>query len=315
VALPESPQQQLEWEARQRPRAAIAAGAAALLIFGGQLIRGSAFADAPRADGLVALERLQAPGPVNGQPSLQVPVAQYLDERMLGFLLPSLAEGIGYFCLAYALTFLAAATRFRRSQLPKIAMYLPAIGGVLMGAVSIAGAVGRITDVNTFLDGEQTVEAAQDIGYGTISVAAQVLYLPAALAVATAYVLVGLNAMRAGLLTRFMGILAVITGTLVIIQLGPFPVVQTFWLVAFALLLTGRRPGGDPPAWRTGREEPWPSQQELAAQRRKAAEARRGQTAEPAEPAEPAADETDAPQPVAAGPHPAASRKRRKRRR
>ena len=234
-----------------------------------------------------------------------MPVAEFLDDRTLSFLLPSLAEGLGYFALAYALTFLAAATRFRRTQLPKIAMYLPAIGGVLMGAVSIAGAIGRIADVNSFLDGPRTVEAAQDIGFGTISVAAQVLFLPAALAIATAYVLVGLNAMRAGLLTRFMGILGVITGTLVIIQLGPFPVVQTFWLVALALLFTGRRPGGDPPAWRTGREEPWPSQQEVAAQRRKAAEARQGEEPEP----EPEAE------PVAAGPNPAASRKRRKRRR
>jgi hypothetical protein len=187
-------------------------------------------------------------------------------------------------------------------------MYLPAIGGVLMGAVSIAGAVGRISDVGTFRDGPRTVEAAQDIGYGTISVAAQVLFLPAALAIATAYVLVGLNAMRAGLLTRFMGILGVITGTLVIIQLGPFPVVQTFWLLGLALLLTGRRPGGDPPAWRTGREEPWPSQQEMAEQRRKAAEARRGDGAPEPEP------EAE-PQPVAAGPGAAASKKKRKRRR
>ena len=311
MALPDSPQQQLEWEARQRPRAAIAAAAAGLLIFGGQIIRGTAFSDAPRADMIDALERVQAPGPVNRQPSLQVPVAEFLDDHTLGFLLPSLAEGLGYFCLAYALTFLAAATRFRRAQFPKIAMYLPAIGGVLMGAVSIAGAVGRISDVNTFLDGPRNVEAAQDIGYGTISVAAQVLFLPAALAIATAYVLVGLNAMRAGLLTRFMGILAVITGTLVIIQLGPFPVVQTFWLISRALLLTGRRPGGDPPAWRTGREEPWPSQQELAEQRRKAAEARRGGRAKPAPEPEPEHE----PQPVGAGPHSAASKKKRKRRR
>jgi hypothetical protein len=120
-------------------------------------------------------------------------------------------------------------------------------------------------------------------------------------------VLVSLNAMRAGLLTRFLGILGVIVGTLVIIQLGPFPVVQTFWLLALAVLFAGRRPGGDPPAWRTGREEPWPSQQEMAEQRRAAAEARRGGTPEPVE-----EEETE---PVTAGAQSASAKRRRKRRR
>ena len=71
MALPDSPQQQLEWEARQRPRAAIAAAGAGLLIFGGQLFRGAAFSDAPRANVIDALQRLEAPGPVNRQPSLR----------------------------------------------------------------------------------------------------------------------------------------------------------------------------------------------------------------------------------------------------
>jgi hypothetical protein len=310
VALPDSPQQQLDWEARQRPRAAIAALLAAVLVFGGQLFRGAAFADAPRGELLDALDRLQAPGPVARQPSVQVEAAQYLDDRTMSVLLPSIIEGIGYFALAYALTFLAAATRARRPQFPRIALYLPAVGGVLMGVVAIAGAVGRVIDVSDFLDGPRTVTAADDIGFGTFSIAAQVLYLPAALTFAAAYVLVCLNAMRAGLLTRFMGILGVIVGTLVIIQLGPFPVVQTFWLGGLALLLVGRRPGGDPPAWRTGREEPWPSQREMAEERRRQAETKRAET----ETEQPEPEAAPEPEQVGAAQHPA-SKKRRKRRR
>jgi hypothetical protein len=306
VALPETPQQQLDWEARQRPRAAIAATAAGVLVFGGQLFRGAAFQDAPRADVVDALERLQQPGPVDRQPSLQAEVAEFLDDRVMSFLTPSIAEGLGYFALAYALTFLAAATRSRRAQFPKFALYLPAIGGVLMGVVSIVGAIGRITDVNAFLSGPRTVEAAQDIGFGTLSVAAQVLFLPAALTIAIAYVLVALNAMRAGLLTRFMGILGVIVGALVIIQLGPFPVVQTFWLLGLALLFAGHRRGGDPPAWRTGREEPWPSQREIAEQRRARADAKRAER-------EPQQQDPE-PETVPAGAHPSSQRRKRKRR-
>jgi hypothetical protein len=82
--------------------------------------------------------------------------------------------------------------------------------------------------------------------------------------------------------------------------------VQTFWLGGLALLFAGRRPGGDPPAWRTGRAEPWPTAQQLAEQRKAQAEAKAGGAAAPAAPAEP--------EPVTAGAHSAASKRKRKRR-
>ena len=70
--------------------------------------------------------------------------------------------------------------------------------------------------------------------------------------------LVSLNAMRAGLLTRFLGILGVVAGVVSVFpQLMPLPLVQSFWLVALGLMLLGRT--AVPPAWRTGNAEPWPS--------------------------------------------------------
>jgi hypothetical protein len=87
-----------------------------------------------------------------------------------------------------------------------------------------------------------------------------------------------------------MGILGCIIGALVIIPLGPLPVVQSFWLLALGALLLGRWPAGMPPAWRTGAAEPWPSQSEVAQQRREAMEARRAARRGDAEPAEPTGD-------------------------
>ena len=59
--------------------------------------------------------------------------------------------------------------------------------------------------------------------------------------------------MRVGLLTRFMGVLGIITGVLQILPFGgPLPVVQCFWLLMLGILFLGRWPGGQPPAWRTG---------------------------------------------------------------
>ena len=97
--------------------------------------------------------------------------------------------------------------------------------------------------------------------------------------------MISLNAMRVGLLTRFMGVLGIITGALQILPLaGPLPVVQCFWLLLLGLLFRGRWPGGQPPAWRTGNAEPWPSSAEMREQRQRAAAARRGEVVEPPEP-------------------------------
>ena len=62
--------------------------------------------------------------------------------------------------------------------------------------------------------------------------------------------LLSLNAMRAGLLTRFMGVLGMICGAaLVLLPQNPIVV---FWLLALAVLFAHRWPQGMPPAWETG---------------------------------------------------------------
>ena len=84
------------------------------------------------------------------------------------------------------------------------------------------------------------------------------------LAMALSLVLVSLNAMRAGLLSRFMGIIGILTGALLVLPLlAPLPVVQLFWLGALGALFLGRWPGGRGPAWDSGEAEPWPSAAQL----------------------------------------------------
>jgi hypothetical protein len=116
--------------------------------------------------------------------------------------------------------------------------------------------------------------------------------------------------MRAGLLTRFLGILGVVAGVLgVLPQLMPMPIVQSFWLIAVGLLLMGAGRAGLPPAWRTGRAEPWPTAREAAEQRREAEERRQGIRRE-----EPKTAERE-PERVPAGrPHPSSKKRKRKRR-
>ena len=130
--------------------------------------------------------------------------------------------------------------------------------------------------VRDFLDGPHTVDAAQDVFSSGLGTAAGLIGLFGSLFLGLAFVLVALNAMRAGLLTRFMGILGIIVGVLVVIPLGsPLPIVQCFWLFAFSLLLLGRLPTGVPRAWETGQAHAWPSSSEVRAERRRAMEERR----------------------------------------
>jgi hypothetical protein len=96
---------------------------------------------------------------------------------------------------------------------------------------------------------------------------------------AVSFVLVSLNAMRVGLLTRFMGYLGIFAGVLTIAAITPVPVVAGYWLVALAVLFLGRWPTGTPPSWRSGKAEPWPSTQQLreqAAAQREAGRSGRG---------------------------------------
>ena len=83
-------------------------------------------------------------------------------------------------------------------------------------------------------------------------------------ALGVAFVLLALNAMRVGLLTRFMGVLGIIVGVLFIIPLGSsLPIVQAFWLSRSACCSSAAGRAGMPPAWVTGEAQPWPTQQEL----------------------------------------------------
>ena len=158
------------------------------------------------------------------------------------------------------------------------------------------------------LDGPGTIADVQNVGETGISRVSRVLLNPAALVLAVGIVLVSLNAMRTGLLTRFMGSLGIVAGVLQVLQYGSgLPLVQTFWLGALAFLFAGRRPGGDPPAWRTGRAEPWPTAQQAAEQRTAQAEARRRRGTG-------ARARAGAPERVPAGTHPATSKRKRKRR-
>jgi hypothetical protein len=304
-----SREEQLAWEARQRPRAAIAAIAAAILSVIGYLWGGAALRDAPRAGFLESLGQLAATGPIGEQASLLTAGLQFYVDNAVGIIGSAVVRGLGLLGLAWAVTFLAVATRARRPEFHRAAIYVTVVGGALLALSDVLVPLERTLTFQDYLDGPKTVDTARDLG-GSVYITGQLIAFVGRFTLAAGVLLVSLNAMRAGLLTRFVGILGVVAGALLVLpQLAPLPVVLWFWMVAAGLIMLGTGRVGLLPAWKTGNAEPWPSAQEAAAARREAEERRQGIT--PREKPEP----TPTPPPRPTGrPHPSSKKRKRKRR-
>lgn len=183
-------------------------------------------------------------------------------------LISSILQAIGTALLAPALYYLFRATRFRREQLPEAIRYLVIGAPILGGAFSIVHQL-QLASVSDRVVAKLPLapQAAKDLvnnelGKGSV-VAVSGIGTAAGLGIAFMFLLVSLNAMRAGLLSRFMGVLGIIVGVLLVIPLqGNLPVVQVFWVAALGMLYLDKWPQGRGPAWETGEPIPWPSAQD-----------------------------------------------------
>jgi hypothetical protein len=207
--------------------------------------------------------------------------------------------GLAMLTFILPLNYLYKVTKFRRPELPGIARILIIVGPLLIFITAVWGPFRQAHAADQFVAGTiKTKKHADDlIGDSTTTLA--VISLPAALFAAIGLVLVSLHAMRAGLLSRFMGVLGIILGALFVIPLAPVPVVQLFWVMALGLLFVDKWPGGRGPAWDTGEAVPWPPAQ--------------GRFMPAPPPAPPADEDEPAEEPAPAAANPRSSRKRKKK--
>ena len=203
-------EEQLAWEARQRRGAAIAAGLAALCTFVGTIWRFRRSPAPPRVGFLDALDERRRPGPLGG--------GAVAARRALRVLQRQRAHrpAVELSCRRSA-TWRSAGAHLprRRDALPPARV--PEGAGLpadrRRGAPGALDGPGDARDrhASDFLGGPKTVDAAHDIGAGGLTVFAQILS-SGTLALALALVLIALNAMRVGLLTRFVGIIGIFSG-------------------------------------------------------------------------------------------------------
>lgn len=280
---------QLEWERRAAGPAAAAAFAAALLPFISFFVLASAIRD--RGEGTAGL-------------------LASADESSATFLIAAIVTALGFLLLPVALGYLLRATRARRPETPGIAF-------PLLAGAAIATAVALVVEQVLFIDvagdfvaaDSMTEEVADDLVAESAVDTVQFVRFALNIALGAAVLLVALNAMRAGLLSRFVGIIGIAVGAFIAIPiLGGATLIQLFWLVALGLLFLGRWPGGGRgPAWERVEAVPWPT----AAQRMEADRAARvGESQRLAEGGEPPEERPEA---ADGGPESRpASRKRRR---
>jgi drug/metabolite transporter (DMT)-like permease len=271
---------QLEWERRNGRLAAAAAFASGVF--------------------LVAYNVLVSAVVLSDRPNTDRGFLVALDAEPDAYLIAAVGQALSFLALAVVLWYLFRVTRYRRSELPPWLVWLVYLGPLLLAVGSVLMAIDRIDAADEFTSGGEMSERraenlleerdAVSVGLGT----------GGTLALAISLVLVSMNAMRAGVLSRFLGIIGIIVGGLYVIPIfgGPL-IVQIFWLGALGAVFLGYWPGGRGEAWETGTAVHWPS----AAERRRealgaaaAAEAEQEPEAEPPE-------------------EPGPSRRRRKRRR
>lgn len=302
----------LERERRTRTPVGIAALVAALTALLAGVLPQSIYSGFPRVYLLDALR--DSAGQDIGREGLKTAQVLFIHDKAIPLLIVALAQAITALLIAYVLLYLHRAAADRGATTPRVARLLAMVGGVASAVGALMLQIGIMIEASDFASSsDHSTAAAHDALRGGLVVAGSGIGFFGGLALAAAFVLIAIGAMRVGLLTRFVGVLGAIVGVLLV--LGPATgsstfIVQTFWLLMAGMLILGRWPRGVPPAWTSGEAMPWPSQQEIREQRMAARAQRRGEP--PPAPRPAGVDPAD---PRGDGPSPATSaRKKRKRR-
>jgi uncharacterized membrane protein len=194
------------------------------------------------------------------------------------FMTGAVLSGIAGLLFGVLLWYLYNATRNRKPDLQTAALVLAILGPILLAVAGVLSQSSLIDRAGDFLaSGPQTETRADDI-VGERPVIVQSLGLAGALALAFATIIIAQNAMRVGLLTKFLGILGIVVGALYVLGVV-FPLgtdaIRLFWIVAVGLVVLGWWPGGRGPSWESGQPEEWlsPAQRRALEQRAEAEDA------------------------------------------
>ena len=261
---------QVARESEFRSRLAVPAFAGGFLYFISSIIVTTTLNAAPTV-GLVQGIEPALRGEANPAISPRAPEVKYISSHALALIAGSTIKALSLGALVLVLLLLVEATRFRRPETWSAARPLVLIGGVALAVVTLLHQIVSAIQAHNFSVGHDLTNASVEhaLTQGTLNVASQYLDLLAALALTAGMIGVAVNAIRVGLVTRWMGVLGIFSAVLIFVPIGgaTLEIIPAFWLIAMGILYMGRWPNGDPPAWEAGESRPWPTNAERRAER------------------------------------------------
>lgn len=179
-------------------------------------------------------------------------VAQFTLDHGTQTLLAAASRAISLLLLLPMVLLLVDAVRARGGQLGAWVRIATFVGFILFAVVTVGVVLLQLSVYRTARDaGFEPADIWDAVRDSPRTVAGLSDFVGRALAGLTLS-LAAVQAVRIGLLPRFIGYLGVFIGLLFIVPLEPSGVVRAFWFGALAFIVSGRLVGGTPPAWDAG---------------------------------------------------------------
>jgi hypothetical protein len=243
---------------------------------GGFLYLLSAIIITSTLNGLPTVGPLQGLGPAisgvaNPPVSPRTDEVKFISRHAFPLIAGSVLAAVALGALTLILLLLFDASAFRRPTIWRPARLLVLGGGVAVALASIAHEVVYAIETHKFAVGHDFTRNAVDnaLTKGAANQIVAYLSLLAGLSLVVGMIVVLLNSLRTGLVPRWMGVLGMFSGLLILLpNVGAtLQLIPAFWLVMMGILLSGKWMNGDPPAWEAGEARPWPTRAQMQAER------------------------------------------------
>ncbi|HEX8715027.1 MAG TPA: hypothetical protein VF706_05600, partial [Solirubrobacteraceae bacterium] len=236
-------EQQVARETEWRGRLAVPAFAAGVLYLLSGIMTNSVAGGAPTVGVLQGLAPALS-GEASPTVSPRAPEVKYLSHHASSLIISSVLAAIAIATLTLVLLLLADAGRFRRPASWRAARPLILVGGLALAVISIVHQVVLAIETHSFAVGHDFTNHAVDnaLAKSAPNIVSQYLDLLAGLSVAVAMIVIMVNAIRVGLVTRWLGVVGIISAILIFLPIGgaTLEVIPSFWLVAMGILYVGK---------------------------------------------------------------------------
>ena len=213
--------EQLARESARRARLGVPAFAGGFLYFLSAIVVTATLSSAPTV-GLVQGLAPALSGVANPAVSPRAAEVKYISHHAFALIAGSAIKSLALVALTLVLALLLDATRFRRPQTWSAARPLVLVGGFGLAVVNIVHQIAGSIQAHSFAVGHDFSNHAveQALTKGAFNVGSQYVDLLAALCLTVGMIAVSVNAIRVGLLTRWMGVIGIFSGILIFLPIG-----------------------------------------------------------------------------------------------